>query len=77
MADQDCKSHNLQNVFLAHTHTHIDMNDCTKIGNIAIILNLSNHNLSKKLVLPVTKIAEAINYKWLLRKQIQAEESYK
>lgn len=39
-----------------HTHTS---NDYTKIGKVVIILNLSNHNLSKKLILPVTKIAEA------------------
>ena len=54
-----------------HTHTS---NDYTKIGKVVIILNLSNHNLSKKLILPVTKIAEAISYKWLLWKQIQKED---
>lgn len=75
MADQNCKSHNLPNIFLAYTHTNI-YNDYTKIGKAAIILNLSNHNLSKKLILPVTKLAEAINYKWFLWKQIQTEESY-
>jgi hypothetical protein len=50
--------------------------DYPKIGKAAITLDLTNHNLSEKLILPGTKIAEAINYKWLLRKQIQAEESY-
>lgn len=56
-----------------YTHTHTS-NDYAKIGKVVIILNLSNHNLSKKLILPVTKIAEAISYKWLLWKQIQKED---
>lgn len=41
------------------------MNDYTKIGKAMIILNLL-----KKLILSATKTAEAINYKWLPRKQI-------
>jgi hypothetical protein len=54
----------------------MNMNVITpKIDKAAIILNLSNHNLSKKLILPVTKIAEAIRYKWLSQEQIQVEES--
>ena len=48
----------------------------TKTGKVEIILDLSNHNLSKELILPMTEIAEAINYKWQSRKQIQIEESY-
>ena len=54
-----------------YTHTS---NDYTKIGKVVTVLNLSNYNLSKKLILPVTKIAEAISYKWLLWKQIQKED---
>lgn len=50
--------------------------DYPKIGKAAITLNLTNHNLSEKLILPATKTAEAKNYKCLSQKQIQAEESY-
>lgn len=45
--------------------------DYPKIGKAAITLNLANHNLSEKLILPVTKTAEAMKYQWLSRKQIQ------
>ena len=72
MTDQICKAHNLWYLYILYEYEF----DYPKIGKAAITLSLTNYNLSEKLILPVTKIAEAINYKWLLWKQIQAEESY-
>lgn len=60
MAKQDLDVINLLLAYIC-----IYMNDYTKIGKAMIILNLL-----KKLILSATKTAEAINYKWLPRKQI-------
>lgn len=72
MTDQICKVKTI--TYDAYFwNIYIPEFDYPKRDKAEITLHFTNHNVSEKLILPVTKIAEAINYKWLSRKQIQEE----
>lgn len=76
MTDQICKVKTITyDVYFWNIYVYIYIYefDYPKRDKAEITLHLTNHNVSEKLILPVTKIAEAINYKWLPRKQIQEE----